>query len=364
MKFSSALALGAAPLALAKAAHNVYPVKRSSDGIMANSVQLSSNPNALETLLGLGMSGVGLTKEKGTALKTDIIVIWLNQGGGAPTTQINRQETVTVTKTVVDGGVAPPGATPPPAEGGAAAPPGSVVVPPGSGVTHNVTVGGPKGLIFEPNEIKAKVGDMVVFKFLSQNHTVTQSAFDTPCNPLAGGMDSGFQANPNNTVNPPPLVAMQVMVETPLWFYCRAAQGAHCGKGMVFSINPTAAKTHSEFAAKAIASKGLGGGGAITGNPGGGGAAAPPAAAPPAAAPPAANPAAPAASGSLAPLPPTGGAAASPGNPTTGQGKLQPDGSCQCVVTCAAGSFPAMGVQGLNNFGGMPGSIPANMVGM
>ncbi|TLS20872.1 uncharacterized protein PpBr36_10853 [Pyricularia pennisetigena] len=345
MKFSSALALGAAPLALAKAAHNVYPVKRSSDGIMANSVQISSNPNALEQLLGLGMSGVGLTKEKGTALKTDIIVIWLNQGGGAPTTQINRQETVTVTKTVTDG---TPGPTPP-AGGGA-----------GTGTTHNVTVGGPKGLIFEPNEIKAKVGDMVVFKFLSQNHTVTQSAFDTPCDPLAGGMDSGFQANPNNTINPPPLVAMQVMVETPLWFYCRAAQGAHCGKGMVFSINPTAEKTHSQFASKAIASKGLGGGGAITGNPTTGGGAAPPAA----------NPAAPATSSSLAPLPAAGGAAATPatgntsGKPTTGQGKLQPDGSCQCVVTCAAGSFPAMGVQGLNNFGGMAGSIPANMVGM
>ncbi|KAI6367636.1 hypothetical protein MCOR25_004858 [Pyricularia grisea] len=345
MKFSSALALGAAPLALAKAAHNVYSVKRSSDGVMANTVQLSSNPNSLESLLGLGMSGVGLTKEKGTAVKTDIIVIWLNQGGGAATTQINRQETVTVTTTVTDGGAA---ATPAPAQGG------SVVVPPGTGVTHNVTVGGPKGLIFEPNEIKAKVGDMVIFKFLSQNHTVTQSGFDTPCDPLAGGMDSGFQANPNNTVNPAPLVAMQVMVETPLWFYCRAAQGAHCGKGMVFSINPTAEKTHSEFAAKAIASKGLGSGGAITGNPSGGGAAAPPAA----------NPAAPAASSSPSPAPATGGAATDPSKPTTGTGTLQPDGSCQCVVTCAAGSFPAMGVQGLNNFGGMAGSIPANMVGM
>lgn len=57
---------------------------------------------------------------------------------------------------------------------------------------------------------------MVVFTFLSNNHTATQSAFATPCDPLAGGMDSGFVPNVNNTVSPPPQVAMQVTVATPL----------------------------------------------------------------------------------------------------------------------------------------------------
>jgi plastocyanin len=70
--------------------------------------------------------------------------------------------------------------------------------------------------VYTPSTIDAAVGDMVVFTFESKNHTATQSAFDTPCEKLAGGMDSGFQPNLNDTVNPPPQVAMQVMVTTPL----------------------------------------------------------------------------------------------------------------------------------------------------
>lgn len=57
---------------------------------------------------------------------------------------------------------------------------------------------------------------MVVFTFESQNHTVTQSAFTTPCEKLTGGMDSGFMANINNTVSPSPQMAMQVTVATPI----------------------------------------------------------------------------------------------------------------------------------------------------
>ncbi|GJC82511.1 hypothetical protein ColLi_05349 [Colletotrichum liriopes] len=104
---------------------------------------------------------------------------------------------------------------------------------------------------------------MVVFTFMSQNHTATQSTFAKPCDPLAGGMNSGFMANPNNSVAPPPQVAMQVMVSEPLWFYC--AQANHCGKGMTFSINPTAEKSQAIFQSMAIQQKGKGAGGAITG---------------------------------------------------------------------------------------------------
>jgi hypothetical protein len=57
---------------------------------------------------------------------------------------------------------------------------------------------------------------MVVFTFMSQNHTVTESAFAEPCVKLADGMDSGFMSNPNNTVSPPPQMAMQVTVTTPI----------------------------------------------------------------------------------------------------------------------------------------------------
>lgn len=61
---------------------------------------------------------------------------------------------------------------------------------------------------------------MVIFTFESQNHTVTQSAFTTPCDKLATGMDSGFMPNLNNTVSPAPQMAMQVTVATPL---CKSA---------------------------------------------------------------------------------------------------------------------------------------------
>jgi hypothetical protein len=63
---------------------------------------------------------------------------------------------------------------------------------------------------------------MVVFTFMEQNHTVTQSSFGTPCVKLAGGTDSGFAfPNLNSTVSPPPQMAMQVTVETPL---CKLAR--------------------------------------------------------------------------------------------------------------------------------------------
>lgn len=77
-------------------------------------------------------------------------------------------------------------------------------------------VGGSAGLVYTPNTINAAVGDMVIFQFMSANHTATQSAFTTPCEALAGGMDSGFKPNANNSVVPPPQMAMQVTVATPI----------------------------------------------------------------------------------------------------------------------------------------------------
>lgn len=84
-----------------------------------------------------------------------------------------------------------------------------------------VVVGGSAGLVYSPNSIEAAVGDMVIFTFMSQNHTVTQSAFTTPCEKLADGKDSGFMPNVNNTVSPAPQMAMQVTVATPIckFFY-------------------------------------------------------------------------------------------------------------------------------------------------
>lgn len=253
-------------------------------------------------------------------------LIWANPGGEAKTTTIH--ERVTVTQTIVAGDHP----TEVPMHDGATTTimEHETATVPAAGASHTVTVGGPGGLIFQPDQLHGvPVGDTIIFEFLSQNHTVTQSPFDTPCDALPEGMDSGFMANPNNTVVPPPQVAMQVMGDAPLWFYC--AQGNHCGQGMVFSVNPTAEKTHAMFQQKAIEQKGDGAASPITG---GEGAPPPPEAAPPAAAPPA-----------------EGGVGNVPG-----QGQIV-DGSCVCMVSCSASGFPSA-EQGLNARGGVAGALP------
>jgi plastocyanin len=356
MKYSAALALGVAHLAFGKSVQKVAP--REPNGRVSVNGQLASQIEIaeLQRLFGFGV-GTGF----------DINVLWVNVGGGAATTVINQAQTVTVTQTVVGGAAEtlaglPPVGAPPVGAPPVAGVPGEVAATPtdvavanpvvgATGATHSVTVGGPQGLAFNPPQLVATPGDTVIFTFLSQNHTATQSAFETPCDPLAGGMDSGFQSNPNNTVNPPPQVAMQVMVSTPLWFYCR--QNNHCGKGMTFSINPTADKTHAMFQSLAIQQRGNGGGSAITG---GQPAAAPPGA-PPAAAPPAGSPPA-----AVAPGAPGAPAGQLPAGVVTGAGTVAADGTCICAVSCQFDNsqFP-VAAQGAGAFGGVGGAVPMVM---
>ncbi|KAI1754719.1 Cupredoxin [Xylaria castorea] len=323
MKCIAALSLAMAPLAMAKAIQNVYPVE-------ARNGHLKSGSQAL------GGGNVVAVE----ASSTQIIIIWVNPGANAQTTTVN--QAVTVTQTVTAGAADS-------TVGTATVPAGATGTVAGTGATHTVQVGGSAGLAYSPPEVKAAVGDMVIFTFMSMNHTVTQSSFAAPCDPMAGGMDSGFQPNKDNAVVPAPQVAMQVMTTDPIWFYCK--QTGHCGKGMVFSINPSAAKTQAMFQAMAIQQKGQGAGSAITGNAtssAGAGAGASEAAT----------------SSSVASATEAAGGASQTGSAggaiQTGTGELQA-GACVCAVTCGAGSFPAVNAQGIGNFGGIPGSIPMNM---
>ena len=277
-------------------------------------------------------------------------MIWAHPGGKeAETTTIH--EKVTVTQTIIAGDHP----TEVPMHDGMTTTikEHETATVPGAGASHTVTVGGPGGLIFQPDQLHdVPVGDTIIFEFLSQNHTVTQSPFDTPCEALPDGMDSGFMANPDNSVVPPPQVAMQVMGDAPLCkspcqllnhphsilttsssgFYC--AQGNHCGSGMVFSVNPTAEKTHAMFQAMAIEQNGDGAASPITGGEG-----APP---PP----------------ESAPAPPAGTPAAGGGvGNVPGQGQVV-EGSCVCMVSCSAEGFPAP-EQGLNARGGIAGTLPS-----
>jgi plastocyanin len=95
-------------------------------------------------------------------------------------------------------------------------------------MTIDVTVGGSAGLVFTPNQVTASVGDVINFDIYA-NHSVAQSSFANPCNPINDkAIFSGFGVkNFLVTVND----------TTPIWIYC--SQASHCAQGMVFAINPT-----------------------------------------------------------------------------------------------------------------------------
>jgi hypothetical protein len=103
--------------------------------------------------------------------------------------------------------------------------------------TFDVDVGSRGGLLFSPNYIDASIGDVINFRFLKLNHTLTQSSFDQPCVPN-GGFDTGFsQFNPTNKTNK--AFTMVVEKATPMWFFChQTLPVSHCARGMVFAINP------------------------------------------------------------------------------------------------------------------------------
>ncbi|KAH8102939.1 hypothetical protein BXZ70DRAFT_985935 [Cristinia sonorae] len=111
------------------------------------------------------------------------------------------------------------------------------MAPVGRGVEHQVTVGGPGILKYDPQFVNAAIGDTVLFTFKQKNHTTTQSTFAVPCSPMEGGFDSGFIPVPDdNTAGPFPLARFTVKDTEPVWVYCRQAN--HCQQGMVFAINP------------------------------------------------------------------------------------------------------------------------------
>jgi len=121
--------------------------------------------------------------------------------------------------------------------------------------TITVMVGGNSSLTFNPTSVTAAVGDTIAFQFQSKNHTVTQSTFANPCTQMTTpveGVDSGFQPVAANATTFPQYSFTLTNASAPLWFYCK--QTGHCGKGMVFAVNPTANKTFAAFQAAAEAS--------------------------------------------------------------------------------------------------------------
>ncbi|KAG8963563.1 hypothetical protein FRC00_005800, partial [Tulasnella sp. 408] len=126
------------------------------------------------------------------------------------------------------------------------------VAPLARAVVHEVTVGGSAGLVFTPNQITGAVeGDIIHFTFQAQNHTATQSSFDTPCEMIPkGGFDTGFQPV-DAAATSFPTYDLPINGTDPVWVFC--AQGTHCQAGMVFAVNaPTEDKTFDRFMANAM----------------------------------------------------------------------------------------------------------------
>jgi len=121
-------------------------------------------------------------------------------------------------------------------------------------VAQDVTIEvGLGGLKFTPANVTAKEGSVITFKFNGSpgNHSVTQSSFDTPCDPLSGGFDSGTVFIPQNTTQGFPTWNLTVTNATsPIWFFCQT--GPHCSEGMVGAINPpSTGNTYEQFLSKA-----------------------------------------------------------------------------------------------------------------
>ncbi|KAF4622176.1 hypothetical protein D9613_009644 [Agrocybe pediades] len=129
------------------------------------------------------------------------------------------------------------------------------------------------GFLFNPNVIRGRTGDIISFQFtgVPGNHSVTQSSFDDPCNPLPGGFDSG-NVFINSTEATTPIFNLTITDDTkPIYFFCKQLNPTpHCGQGMVGAINPLASENdfdQFQSVAKAVgtltASVGQGEGGLI-----------------------------------------------------------------------------------------------------
>jgi plastocyanin len=128
-------------------------------------------------------------------------------------------------------------------------------VPSGSVMVQTVKVGGDNGeLTFTPSDIQAAPGSMVQFQFWPQNHSVAQSSFSEPCQPISetntsvpSTLWSGFMPTQSGASMMPTWTIM-INDTTPIWLYC--AQGNHCQSGMVAAINAvnSTGKTVDAFA--------------------------------------------------------------------------------------------------------------------
>ncbi|KAM4066874.1 hypothetical protein HRG_000888 [Hirsutella rhossiliensis] len=204
MRFSTAVAtaLVLAPLSMANQVQNVYPrdLKKALHARAPEGVEKRTEQKA------------DMKMEMSESQTSEVIILWISNGGQNARQLVN--DKVTVTKTVTE------------AKNAAETP-------------LTIKVGG-QGLVYSPPVNKnIPVGTTVIWEFYAKNHTVTQSTFDKPCEKMQGGFDTGFMPNPG--MDPPPKVAMQILTSDPLWFKC--SQATHCQKAMELAVKSGANST-------------------------------------------------------------------------------------------------------------------------
>ncbi|KAK7517865.1 uncharacterized protein IWZ02DRAFT_374296 [Phyllosticta citriasiana] len=110
-------------------------------------------------------------------------------------------------------------------------------------------------LAFFPDSVQAPVGSFVQFQFHPNNHSVVESTFDAPCQPINSkdAFFSGFMPTSVAAGNSILAFTIKITDDRPRWFYC--SQGKHCQKGMVGAINPPPSGDKTVDAFKALAAK-------------------------------------------------------------------------------------------------------------
>ncbi|KAJ5307916.1 Cupredoxin [Penicillium atrosanguineum] len=118
-----------------------------------------------------------------------------------------------------------------------------------SGSVQSVDVG-EDGFTFDPDSLTVSAGDKVEFHFYPGNHSVAQSSFAKPCQPLSdSSIFSGFVAPASGESKM--VFTLTVNNTDPIWLYC--AQIGHCQAGMVAVINPPSSGHDTLAAFKAAA---------------------------------------------------------------------------------------------------------------
>lgn len=117
---------------------------------------------------------------------------------------------------------------------------------------YRVTLGisqltGQVGVGFDPNRILPVAGDTITFTWSvpsyinnppTGSYSATQGSYGSPCQPMAGGFDSGPRTTAPESSGSAPSMVFQVKDTQPLYFY--SSVGDQCKQGMVLGVNSAA----------------------------------------------------------------------------------------------------------------------------